>query len=382
MPRTSLRVIAALAAALSLVAAVAAFDDQGPAAAASPDPIPFQKNGPSGKKLWGYADASGRLVIAARFDEAKRVSREGLAEIKREGKWGMIDRQGHEVIPARNSYQVPMVDGFAGACMETDSQVPGISVLGPKPGQRTPVMEAKCGYVDRQGKVAIAFTYDWIHPFREGVAPVTISRRSDVCPAVDLGRATLYGLVNAKGQLVLPIEHCYVGPSENGWSRVVYESRGPNDARVGFVDREGHVVLAKLPYDFAAEHWQDDLLAVRTKDRWGVIDRKGREILPVRYDEVGIADGRVRARLDNTWGYFEASGKPLTPMGYAAAGDFSDGLACVQIGERNGFIDTTGTLVIESRFTLGYTCNWPFLEGLRATPQGEKWGTSIAPASL
>jgi hypothetical protein len=369
---------AVLTAALPLIGAVAAIQGQGPAAAAAPDPldpIPFQKNGPSDTKLWGYADASsGRLVIAARFEEATRFSGEGLADIKRDGRWGMIDRQGREVIPARNSYHVPMVDGLAGACRATDVPVPGVSILGPRPGQRTPVTLTKCGYFDRQGQIAIPFIYDWIHPFREGVAPVTISRRSNICPAVDFGRATMYGMVNAKGQLVLPIEHCFVGPSEQGWSRVVYESHGPNEGRVGFVDREGHVVLAKLPYDFAAEQWRDDLLAVRTRNFWGVIDRKGREILPVRYHEVAIAAGRVRARLDKSWGYFDASGKALTPMQYGAAGDFSDGLACVQVGERHGFIDTTGTLVIEPRFNLGSTCNWAFSEGLRATPQGGKWG--------
>jgi WG repeat protein len=73
---------------------------------------------------------------------------------------GKIDRQGNEVIPARNSYQVPMVDGLVGACIDIDKEVPGLSVLGPKPGQRTPVTESKCGYFDRQGNVVIPFTYD------------------------------------------------------------------------------------------------------------------------------------------------------------------------------------------------------------------------------
>src|SRR5690349_8777131 len=176
-----------------------------------PELIPFEKHTPSGKRLWGYADAAGQLVIDARFDVARRFGPDGFAAIKRDGKWGMVDRQGREVIPPRNSYQVPMVNGLVGACMDTDKPVPGLTVLGPKPGQHSPVMESKCGYFDAQGKIAIPFTYDWIHPFSEGVAPVTNSRHSTVCPAVDEGRATLYGMINTKGALVLPIEHCYVG---------------------------------------------------------------------------------------------------------------------------------------------------------------------------
>src|SRR5262249_43294852 len=75
------------------------------------DPIPYQKDSGSGKKLWGYADATGRLIIPAQFDLARRFGSEGLAVIKRGPRWGMINRDGREVIPAKFTYQVDAHDG-------------------------------------------------------------------------------------------------------------------------------------------------------------------------------------------------------------------------------------------------------------------------------
>jgi len=52
------------------------------------------------RRLFGYADKSGRLVIPCRFESAGRFS-EGLAAVKLQGKWGFIDYDGKMVISAR-----------------------------------------------------------------------------------------------------------------------------------------------------------------------------------------------------------------------------------------------------------------------------------------
>jgi len=333
-----------------------------------PDLIPYQTKGTSGSKLWGYADPSGRLVIPAQFEKAELFGPEGLAEIKRDGRWGMIDRQGNEVIPARFSYQLP--GELVGVCAKTDEVIPGITVLGPKPGQQTPVMRSKCGYLDRQGKVAVPFEYDWIHPFREGVAPVAVDRTSARCPG---GR--LYGLVDTKGKLVVQPEYCHIGLSEDGWLRVVFETRGINDEGIGFIDREGRVLLPKLPYETVAEGWRDAVLLVQAKNLRGFIDRKGREVATLRYEEVEhAAEGRVPVKLGGKWGFMDTSGNVVVPFEYEQVSGFSEGLACVKGGERSGFIDLTGKLVFKPPVDRDWGCRWSFSEGLRPTSQGDKWG--------
>jgi WG containing repeat len=325
-------------------------------------------------EVWGYADRSGRLVIPPQFDVARRFGPDGLAEVKRDDRWGMVDRQGREVIPIRYIRTMPFSDGLAVVGDDTGEAIPGMWKLGPNPGQRTAITDSAYGFIDRQGKVAIPLEYDWVHPFQEGIARVSLSRASIRCPAVDLGRATLWGLIDTKGRPVLPIEHCKIGPIDGGWIRVVYESRGLGDERVGFVDREGRVLLAKLPYDWAADFWREDLLEVRRQNLHGLIDRKGREVVPLRYENLYVGEGRIRAKLGGKWGFLDTTGKIVIPFDYEVAGDFDQGLACVIVGSRTGFIDRDGRMAIAPQYDWDPNCSWRFSEGLRPVAQGGKWG--------
>jgi hypothetical protein len=53
-------------------------------------PLPVQKDG-----IWGFLDQSSfRTVVAPQFESAGSFTREGLAPVKRSGKWGMIAKSG------------------------------------------------------------------------------------------------------------------------------------------------------------------------------------------------------------------------------------------------------------------------------------------------
>jgi hypothetical protein len=68
------------------------------------------------------------------------------------------------------------------------------------------------------------------------------------------------------------------------------------------------------------------------------------------------------------WGYMDRSGKVAIPPRFECAWDFSEGLACVQIGGKRGYIDGAGKVVIELRYHLAH----PFREGRAAVmmPEG------------
>jgi hypothetical protein len=372
MRNTTIRAtVAVLAAVLSSAAA--------PPQPSPPDLVPYERTVTDGwkeTKLWGYSDPSGRLVIPARFEVAKRFAPDGLAEVKRDGRWGMIDRQGQEIIPVRFTSVTPFSDGLTAVGVDTGEVVPGLWQLGPRPGQRTAITERAYGFLDRQGKVAIPLEYESVHPFQEGLAPVSVAGPSTRCPAVDMGRAILYGLIDTKGRLVLPTEHCGIGPLQDGLIRVEYEWPNLSDKRVGFVDREGRVVIPKLPYDFAAERWSEGLLLVRHQGQWGFIDRKGREVIPPRYEDAWSAsEGRIRAKLGGRWGFLDLTGKVAIPFQHEYAGDFDQGLACVFVDNRAGFIDRDGKMAIAPQYDAHPpSCHWRFSEGLRPMSRDGKWG--------
>jgi len=81
---------------------------------------------------WGYVDTNGRFLIAAQFDEAESFS-EGLAAVKVDTKWGYIDRHGRMVIK-------PTFDSGAREFSE------GLALV---------FMNDGCAYIDNTGHDAI-----------------------------------------------------------------------------------------------------------------------------------------------------------------------------------------------------------------------------------
>lgn len=60
---------------------------------------------------WGFVDKSGRLRISNRYDHAQPFS-EGLAPVQLRGKWGFIDKQESIVIQPFYEYVSPMIGGL------------------------------------------------------------------------------------------------------------------------------------------------------------------------------------------------------------------------------------------------------------------------------
>jgi len=71
------------------------------------------------------------------------------------------------------------------------------------------------------------------------------------------------------------------------------------------------------------------------------------------------------------YGFIDRSGKMVIKPNYKWAGDFSEGLAAVQMTSHKwGFIDKSGRMVIKPKFDRALS----FSQGLAAVQVGEKWG--------
>lgn len=163
------------------------------------------------------------------------------------------------------------------------------------------------------------------------------------------------------------------------------------NGRWGYADHSGKVVI---PAHFdAARPFIDGLaqvgvlneelpeLEARPNIKWGYIDETGRIVVELRYtvlhgfsEDVAAAavldaerperPARGRgSRLNLRWGYVDKRGREIIPMQFLAAGDFAEGLAHVNSGGDNGegslcgpspnygYIDKTGSFVIKPQFT-------------------------------
>lgn len=118
-----------------------------------------------------------------------------------------------------------------------------------------------------------------------------------------------------------------------------------------------------------------DLAYINSK--WGFIDRAGRVVIPAKYPRVGeFSEGLAAVQVGGThfqggqWGYVDAAGTEVIAPRFDWAYPFREGLAAIKVGKKFGFIDRAGKVVIPARFEdVGR-----FSAGLAAAREGGKWG--------
>ena len=99
----------------------------------------------------------------------------------------------------------------------------------------------------------------------------------------------------------------------------------------------------------------EGLVAVRTREGWGYLDRSGRGAIAPRFEEAGdFSGGLAPARLPGEpCGYVDRAGAFAIPPRFRACRPFSGGLARVDLAtgpdqaEAVAFVDRSGRVVVE-----------------------------------
>jgi hypothetical protein len=204
----------------------------------------------------------------------------------------------------------------------------------------------------------IAPQYEEAEPFAQGLGAVK--------------QGDKWGFIDTKGNLVVALQFAHTRSFSEGLARVMNREPGANRLRIGFIDRTGKLVIPcgfSSGGDFAEERaW------VEVNGNGHFIDPKGKVIYtfgpnfyPYKF-EGGLAPVESRGE----WGYVDKTGEIVIEPRFDQAGSFSGPTAVVRLGDRYGLIDRTGKLVKEMKpnAVLGDT-----IESLtQFTPDGEKWG--------
>ena len=286
-----------------------------------------------------------------KYDYAHDFS-EGMALVRRDGKFGFIDTTGYELVPCMYDGANDFNEGMA--CVE---------------------LKGKWGYVDRCGHLAIPCIYDQAYDFNDGLAKVCHDPVSvDGLPFGPSDSRTFF--IDEHGTEVLS-DGKELDIFSEGLARII------RNEKTGFVDRCGREVIA-CKYDGATifregfsrvseihllpEEEQTDDMDYYTKE--GFIDITGREITPCIYDDTGdFHDGMALVCRDGMYGYIDRTGREVIPIQYDWAHDFHDGLAQVQTGENACFIDRGGRVVLNLS-QLGVLAAYDFSEELAVAVTG------------
>ena len=264
---------------------------------------------------YGLLDPSGRWVVEPRFSEV-RLGREGRWAFQDGAKWGFLDAKGAVVIAPQFKTCSDFWNGLAAVALD-----------------------GKWGFVDASGVMIIAAKYDYANIFAEDRGLIGIGGR--------------YGLIDRSGTLI--VEPTMVSIA------LFSEGRGPvHDGKaLGFVDASGALVI---PHRYAAigNFTKGRSIVVNEAQLGGVIDRDGREILPLVFHRIALLeDGdepllRVVDRRQPgppKMGLYDLDGRVRLPARFLSVSTFREGLCAVQVEDgKFGYVDRDGKLVIDAMF--------------------------------
>ena len=204
----------------------------------------------------------------------------------------------------------------------------------------------KWGVVDKRGEVVVPFEYDNIG---------TISRTGDCIVIEKNGKR---GIIDRNCREIIPCIYDGISPfDEAGLAQV--QDKG----KFGYIDRTGRVVIPVI-YDNAGSFSNyegtvyEELNYFCKDDKLGFLDSRGNVVIPFEYDAnpiagnydwgylAGFNEGLSAAKKNGKICFIDKTGKELTPYIYDEADVFRDGAVRVRIGRQYGFVDTTGAEIV------------------------------------
>lgn len=309
---------------------------------------------------WGYVSTTGQQAIGQQYSFASDFVN-GVGIVECQGKWGMINDKGQELIPCR-------YDGVQ-FLENTDNQI-----------VRIYKREEKYGLIDTLGQMTISLEYDEIGSFRENrlavkrnglwgfvdetgleVVPCrfrAVGNFNEGLAAAKIGNK--WGFIDKQGETVIDFKRTRVGNFSGG---LAWFFEG---ARYGYLDRSGRVAIE--PRFDKAYDFEGPVARVSKGGKYGLIQPSGKWVVRAKYNKIYPFDRYGLARVSFgdgalRYGIVNHQGKLLNKGGgYLEIRDFREGLAAARTRRGFGFLDTTGILVVADR----YSKVSDFSEGLAA----------------
>ncbi|RYU77978.1 WG repeat-containing protein [Hymenobacter persicinus] len=219
---------------------------------------------------------------------------------------------------------------------------------------------SKWGYADPSRRLVLPLLYDEAGPFVGEVAWVRVGQ--------------LYGYIDGAGNPITPVQFTKASNFHRGRGTVELNGQTYDldtsgnrlttppdpepesdfltqgdlthkDGKVGFRFTVGAAQVPAI-YDEIRENY-NGLLFVRQGPKWGVLNDKGKPVLPLEFDAIQASEANGFAlpvvEQQGRFGYLADDGHLLVAPKYQAAEPFVEGVARVTTPDgRSGYLDTRG----------------------------------------
>lgn len=276
-------------------------------------------------------DKSGKEIVAPKY-KYLRLCSQGIILGELNGKFGFIKKNGEEITPFIYT-------------ADSQSFSEGLAVVR---------LNKKSGFIDQSGKVVIPIIYDQAKSFYKGVAIVKLNDK--------------YLMIDRSGKQIKELNYdiVYRSPREDLINVILNKKAG----RINIAT--GKEIIPPI-YDVMELYKEDFSAWVQLNNKWGVIDKLGKIITPIQYDEKKeyheSGNYNYKVKINNKYGLLDADNKELTEVKYDSIGNYSEGFVLAKIGDKYGFIDLLG----HELKPLAYKYAVPFSEGFASIFNKGQW---------
>lgn len=257
------------------------------------------------REIYGLIDKKGKEIFKPKFDYIDYISG-GLLRLKLKEKWGVCDEKGKIIIPVIYDNIKDFSEGLI--CAE---------------------LKGKYGFKNKLGQTIIPFKYDDASNFSEALAFVKIKGK--------------YGFIDKSNRIVISCKYEEANDFSEGLALV------QKGQKKFFINRKEKIIHIEKIYDWIS-NFSERRAAVMINNKWGYIDRYGKEVIPLIYDnnygeEFQSNFNEERALVVNSvgkWGFIDKSGNEIIPLIYDYAEPFFNGKSLVRIDVDCFFINKEG----------------------------------------
>lgn len=266
-------------------------------------------------------------------------------------KWGVINREGKEVIPPKFDRIGSFINGLAPFCINKECGVidtAGNQLIPPEYDNLEltssdlviAIKNKKSGVVSVNDKLIIPFKYGRIETTGAGAFLVDTGKERPSTNA-DYGKplATVitakFGVINKNGRIIIPVENQSIQSFGTGYvvykksnSAAVFDSAGVRktdySTGVGLAYpvcsigiNKGYLVYNKRKHDFI--HYDlVERLFYKEGNKWGRLDSAGEEVTKAVYDKFWFLHNydRIAVYHDNRWDIINEDGKEIASGPY------------------------------------------------------------------
>lgn len=245
------------------------------------------------------------------------VKRGGIIVVKKDGKKGVLNKNGEIIIPIK----------YADVYMREDSKLIEVE---------TPYQDGgrKYGVYNEKGEVVVP-----IGKYK------SLSVKREYIEVKKDGRV---GILNQKGVEIIPIgmyEECYIEKcDDNIHSYIGISSNGKR----GCANMNGKIIIPLGKYDYY-NFMDADIAMVKSNNAFGAVDGNGAIVIPIgKYDKLQMKHGVIVNFKNGKYGIMDKKGNQVLPIEYdnIEAARHSNGMALVAKDGKIGVVDGNGRFVI------------------------------------